>query len=131
MICKGFVIQREKPMTTNETPRGTIEISPTAIATLVAHAVLQTYGVVGMASPSLASDIAASITRDPNRGVEVHIDDSQVIIDVYIVIEYSTRIASVANSLINSVRYTVEQSIGVPVSQVNVHVEGLRVSRTK
>ncbi|MBN1202614.1 MAG: Asp23/Gls24 family envelope stress response protein [Anaerolineae bacterium] len=118
-------------MTTNETPRGTIEISPTAIATLVAHAVLQTYGVVGMASPSLASDIAASITRDPNRGVEVHIDDSQVIIDVYIVIEYSTRIASVANSLINSVRYTVEQSIGVPVSQVNVHVEGLRVSRTK
>lgn len=116
-------------MTTNETPRGTIEISPTAIATLVSHAVLQTYGVVGMASPNLASDIAASLTRDPNRGIAIHPEDKHIIIDVYVVIEYGTRIASVANSLINTIRYTVEKSIGVPVGQVNVHVQGLRVSR--
>lgn len=118
-------------MTTNETPRGMIEIAPAAIATLAGHAVLQTYGVVGMASPNLASDIAASLTRDPHRGIQVHHDNGQVVIDVYVVIEYGTRIASVANSLINSVRYTVEQSIGVPVGQVNVHVQGLRVSRTE
>ncbi|NLX09770.1 MAG: Asp23/Gls24 family envelope stress response protein [Chloroflexi bacterium] len=117
-------------MTINETPHGTIEIASAAIATLASHAVLQTYGVVGMASPSLASDIAASLTRDPNRGIQIRQEDGQIIIDVYVIIEYGTRIASVANSLINSVRYTVEQSIGVPVSQVNVHVQGLRVSRT-
>jgi len=116
-------------MTINETPHGTIEISPNAIATLASHAALQTYGVVGMASPNLASDIAASITRDPNRGIQVRQEDGQVIIDVYVIIEYGTRIASVATSLINAVRYTVEQSIGVPVGQVNVHVQGLRVSR--
>jgi uncharacterized alkaline shock family protein YloU len=118
-------------MTTNETPRGTIEIAPTAIATLASHAVLQTYGVVGMASSNLATDIAASITRDPNRGIKVSQEDGQIVIDVYVVIEYGTRIASVANSLINSVRYTLEQSLGVPVRQVNVHVQGLRVSRTE
>jgi uncharacterized alkaline shock family protein YloU len=118
-------------MTTNETPRGTIEISPTAIATLASHAVLRTYGVVGMASSNLASDIAASLTRDPNRGIEVRQDGAHIIIDVYVIIEYGTRIASVANSLINGVRYTVEQSIGVPVGQVNVHVQGLRVSRNQ
>jgi uncharacterized alkaline shock family protein YloU len=118
-------------MTTNETPRGSIEIAPAAIATLASHAVLQTYGVVGMASPNLATDIAASLTRDPNRGIQVRQDGSQMTIDVYVIIEYGTRIASVANSLINSVRYTIEQSIGVPVGQVNVHVQGLRVSRTK
>jgi uncharacterized alkaline shock family protein YloU len=118
-------------MTTNETPRGTIEILPNAIATLASHAVLQTYGVVGMASPNLASDIAASITRDPNRGIAVRQEGAHIVIDVYVIIEYGTRIASVANSLINSVRYVVEQSIGVPVGQVNVHVQGLRVSRTE
>jgi uncharacterized alkaline shock family protein YloU len=118
-------------MTTNETPHGTIEISPTAIATLAGHAVLQTYGVVGMASPNLASDIAASLTRDPNRGIEVRQDGTQIVIDVYVIIEHGTRIASVANSLINAVRYTVEQSIGVPVGQVNLHVQGLRVSQAK
>lgn len=118
-------------MTTNETPRGTIEIAPNAIATLASHAVLQTYGVVGMASSNLATDIAASITRDPNRGITVRQEDSQIMIDIYVIIEYGTRIASVANSLINSVRYTIEQSLGVPVRQVNVHVQGLRVSRTE
>lgn len=118
-------------MTTNETPRGTIEIAPMAIATLASHAVLRTYGVVGMASSNLASDIAASLTRDPNRGIHVEQDGAQIVIDVYVIIEYGTRIASVANSLINGVRYTVEQSIGVPVSQVNVHVQGLRVSRAE
>ena len=116
-------------MTTNETPRGTIEISPTAIATLASHAALQTYGVVGMASPSLASDIAASLTRDPNRGIEVRQENQHIVINVYVIIEYGTRIATVANSLISAVRYAVEQSIGVPVGQVNVHVQGLRVSR--
>ena len=118
-------------MTTNETSRGKIEISPTAIATLASHAALQTYGVVGMASPNLASDIAASLTRDPNRGVEVRHDGTHVVIDVYVIIEYGTRIASVANSLINSVRYAVEQSTGISVGQVNIHVQGLRVSRTE
>jgi uncharacterized alkaline shock family protein YloU len=116
-------------MTTNETSHGKIEISLTAIATLASHAALQTYGVVGMASPSFASDIAASLTRDPNRGVEVQHEGDHIIIEVYVIIEYGTRIASVANSLINAVRYTVEQSIGIPVGQVNVHVQALRVSR--
>lgn len=118
-------------MTTNETPRGTIEISPTAIATLASHAVLQTYGVVGMASASLASDIAATLTRDPNRGVEIRQENDHIVIDVYVIIEYGTRVASVATSLINSIRYSVEKSIGVPVRQVNVHIQGLRVSRTE
>ena len=118
-------------MTTNETPRGKIEISPNAIATLASHAVLQTPGVVGMAAPNLASDIAASLTRDPNRGITVHQESNHIVIDVYVIIEYGTRIASVANSLINGVRYTVEQSIGVPVGRVNVHVQDLRVGRTE
>jgi uncharacterized alkaline shock family protein YloU len=118
-------------MTTNDTPRGTIEISPNAIATLASHAALQTYGVVGMASSNLASDIAASFTRDPNRGIEVRQEGEYIIIDVYVIIEYGTRIASVANSLINAVRYTVEQSTGVSVRQINIHVQGLRVSREK
>ena len=36
-----------------ETKRGRIEISPTAIATLASEAVLESYGVVGMASRNL------------------------------------------------------------------------------
>jgi uncharacterized alkaline shock family protein YloU len=45
-----------------------------------------------------------------------------------VIIEYGTRITSVASSVSNTVRYSVEKIIGMPVKEVNVHVRGLRIS---
>ena len=42
---------------TTQTVQGLIEISPLAIARLASHAVLQSYGIVGMAAPNLASAV--------------------------------------------------------------------------
>ncbi len=102
--------------------QGNIEIAPLAIARLASHAVLQTYGVVGMAAPDFASGIAWTLTRDPNRGIEVHVLDEHITIDLYVIIEYGTRISAVATSLINAVRFTVEKATQMPVSQITVHV---------
>jgi uncharacterized alkaline shock family protein YloU len=68
------------------------------------------------------------LVKDPTQGVEVHYDGQNIVIDMYIVIEYGTRIKAVASSVANTVRFQVEKSLGMPVSQVNVHVNGLRVS---
>ena len=111
-----------------QTLLGKIEISPTAIATLAAHAVLQSYGVVGMAPKNLADELTTVLGDAAHRGVEVHVSAEGIQIDLYVVIEYGTRISSVAHSIMNSVKYTVEQALSVPVTQVNVHVQGLRVS---
>jgi len=107
---------------------GQIDISPLAIARLASHAVLQSYGIVGMAAPNLASGIAWTLTRDPNRGIEVRIDSEQVFIDLYIIIEYGTRISTVASSVINAVRFYVEKATGLAVMQIHVHVQGVHVS---
>jgi uncharacterized alkaline shock family protein YloU len=108
--------------------QGQIDISPLAIARLASHAVLQSYGIVGMAAPNLASDIAWTLTRDPNRGIEVHIDGSTIAIDLYIIIEYGTRITTVSNSVISAVRFYVEKATSMTVKQIHVHVQGVRVS---
>ncbi len=115
-------------MTEQQAISGEIHISPTAIASIASRAALQSYGVVGMAASNLASEVAAALSRDPNRGVVVALNGDEILIDLYVVIEYGTRIATVANSLINAVRYQVEKSVGAPVTQVNVHVQGLRVT---
>ena len=52
----------------------------------------------------------------------------QIVIDLYVVIEYGTRIATVAQNIQSVVKYTVEKALGVPVVAVNVHVQDLRVS---
>jgi len=44
------------------------------------------------------------------------------------VVEYGTRIKSITNSVVNSVKYNVEKTVGLPVRRINVHVRGLRIS---
>jgi len=109
-------------------PKGRIEVSPVAIASLANEAVLRSYGIVGTVPKDLATGIANLISRESKRGVVVQVQDGEVTIDLYVIVEYGTRIASVARSAMNVVKYTVEKAIGVPVTEVNVHIEGLRIS---
>jgi uncharacterized alkaline shock family protein YloU len=89
---------------------------------------MESYGVVGLVSKNLVNGITQALVKDPTHGIEVRFDGAQIIIDVYIVIEYGTRLKSVAASVSNTIRYNVEKALGLPVNEVNVHVQGLRVS---
>ncbi len=115
---------------TEETKLGRIEISPTAVAHLASQAVLQCYGVVGMAARTLRNGLAVLLhpREGYQRGVEVKLVEDQIIIDLYVIIEYGTRVSEVAHNIVQSVNYNVAKALGVPVTQVNVHVQGLRVS---
>ena len=112
------------------TSLGGIHISPNAIATIAYHAILESYGVVGLAPKNLADGIVKSITREPSRGVTVEYDGEEINIEVHIIVEYGTRINSVAQSVANTVRFHVEKALGLKVNRIDVHVAGLRVSNT-
>ncbi len=110
------------------TALGGIHISPAAVAAIAYHATLRSYGVVGLAPKNLAEGLALTITHEPAKGVSVRYDGENIDIDVYVIVEYGTRITSVADSVANTVKYHVEKALGMPVHEVNVHVAGLRVS---
>jgi uncharacterized alkaline shock family protein YloU len=112
------------------TTLGGIHISPTAVATIAYHAVLESYGVVGLAPKNIADGIVKSITREPSKGVSVQYNGEDIDIEVHIIVEYGTRINSVAESVVNTVRYHVEKALGLKVNSVSVHVAGLRISNT-
>jgi uncharacterized alkaline shock family protein YloU len=112
-----------------ETRMGKIEVSPTAIASLASQAVLECYGVVGMATKDLASGIVEILQpASHRRGVDIQINQDRILIDLYVVIEYGTPIATVARNIQSVVKYSVERALSVPVAAVNVHVQDLRVS---
>jgi uncharacterized alkaline shock family protein YloU len=112
------------------TTLGGIHISPNAVATIAYHATLESYGVVGLAPKNLADGIVSTITREPSRGISVQYKGDEINIDVNVVVEYGTRINSVAESVANTVRFHVEKALGLRVTSVNVHVAGLRISDT-
>jgi uncharacterized alkaline shock family protein YloU len=117
-------------MTHDSSTLGRIMISPRAMATIAAYAANQSYGVVGMASKNFVDGIVDMLARDPRHGVDVDVVDDELVVDIFIIIEYGTRISSVATSVANSVQYQLERAIGMRVAAVNVHVQGLRISDT-
>jgi uncharacterized alkaline shock family protein YloU len=123
-----FLLKEAKIMGEETTTLGTIHISPNALATIAYRATLTSYGVVGLAPRNLAEGLAMTITREPARGVSVSYNGEEIDIDVHIIIEYGTRITSVAESVANAVRYQVEKALGMPIHNVNVHVQGLHIS---
>lgn len=107
---------------------GRIEIAPHAIATVAGEAVLRCYGVVGMSNKNLIDGLAVLLQPEKwHRGVDVQVREGEVIVDLYVIIQYGTRISEVAHGVMNSVKYTLEQALGLPVAEVNVHVQGLRM----
>ena len=108
---------------------GKIEVSPRAIASIAADAVLRSYGVVGMASARLQDGLAVVLHREHmERGVVVHLVDGLITIDLFVIVEYGTRVSEVGRNIAQSVKFAVEKAIGMPVARVNVNVQGLRIS---
>ncbi len=109
---------------------GKIEISPAAIASIASQAVLECYGVVGRTSHALRNGLTEILHSAESRrkGVEVKLVEDQIVIDLYVIIEYGVRVSEVAHNIMECVKFNVEKTLGVPIAEVNVHVQGLRVS---
>jgi len=95
---------------------GSILIQKDAIASIARQSTLQSYGVVGLAPKNFLKSIRQMFIRDGKYG------------DLFIIVEYGTRIKTITDSIISSVKYNVEKTVGLPVRRINVHVRGLRIS---
>jgi uncharacterized alkaline shock family protein YloU len=108
--------------------RGRIEVAPAAVASIVSEAVQTCYGVVGTVPKNFATGLVDMLSTERKRGVEVVVRDGHITIDLYVVVEYGTRVSSVAKSIKHVVKYQVEKALELPVVAVNVHIQALRVS---
>ena len=113
-------------------PGGQIEISDHAIIAVIHDAVLSCYGIVDMAPRSIRSAIGKRLgISSPERGIGITREDGRLTIDLSVVVEYGTPVFTVASNVMKTVRFRVEEIVGMDIDRVNIHVEGLRVSEEK
>ncbi|MDP4144697.1 MAG: Asp23/Gls24 family envelope stress response protein [Bacillota bacterium] len=107
---------------------GTINYSVEVLANIVGISTMECYGVVGMASKN-ASDGFWELVRRENlsRGVKINSKEDKLNIELFIVVEYGTKISVIANNIIQRIRYNVENFTGLKVSSITVNVQGVRV----
>ena len=53
-------------------------------------------------------------------------EGKQLIVDLHIAVIYGMNISAIAKSIVNKVRYTVEEATGLDVKRVNVFVDGMK-----
>lgn len=107
---------------------GNIHYSEEVLAKIVGLSTMECYGVVGMVSKN-ATEGLWELMRIENlsKGVKLKFNEDKLLIEVYIMVEYGTKISVIANNIIQKVRYSVENFTGLKVSSVTVNVQAVRV----
>jgi len=110
---------------------GKVFVSNEVIANVAGNAAMEVFGLVGMSSRKQFKDGIAELLRRENlsKGIEVHNQADEVIIDMYIIVSYGTKISEVAHNAQQKVIYTLDHTLGIKVAKVNVMVQGVRVSQ--
>ena len=110
------------------TDNGTVIIDNKVIARMAGLSALECFGIVGMAALSRSDGLVKLLTRNSiTKGVKVDTDDNNnVTIDFHVIVAYYVSIRTVAENLMSTVIYRVENFTGMKVDKVNVYVEGVR-----
>ena len=110
------------------TENGDILIDNEVIAQYAGLTAVECFGIVGMATIRMKDGLVKLLRGDSvSKGVNVSIEDNQISIDFHIIVAYGVSISVVADNLMSTVRYKIEEFTGMPVKHINIFVEGVRV----
>ncbi len=110
---------------TLQTEGGSVRIADEVVSTIAGLAAIEIDGIAGM-SGGIAGGIAEALGRkNLSKGVKVEVGEEEVIVDLYIIVNYGVRIPDVAWNAQESVKKAVESMTGLNVLKVNIHVQGV------
>ncbi|MDR2752765.1 MAG: Asp23/Gls24 family envelope stress response protein [Oscillospiraceae bacterium] len=111
-----------------ENHMGLIEVSQEYFNEIIGNVVTSCFGVAGMGSTNTQQSLRAALLgrrRFIDQGVRVHKDGHGLVVDLHILVTYGLNISAIVRSIVNRVRYTVEEATGLEVHKVNVFVDGM------
>jgi len=106
---------------------GNVKISDDVVAIIAGIAATEIEGVAGM-SGGITGGIADILgMKNMSKGVKVEVGDKQAAIDLYIIVEYGTKIKELGEKIQENVKKSVETMTGLEVVEVNVNVQGVNI----
>ena len=109
-----------------------LKISDDVIAICAANATLKTVGVADLSrgfSDTLSKNI---LGRDPlYTGIKVGQNEDGITIDVYVLVEYGTKIPEVAWDIQENVKNAINEMTELYVNAVHIHIQGVVATEEK
>ncbi len=110
-----------------DTHMGNISIDQEVVAQYAGTVAMECFGVVGMANMNMRDGLVKLLKRDSiSRGIQVILNNNKLTLNFHIVVSYGVSILAVADNLISSVKYKVEEFTGIEVEKMNIFVEGVK-----
>ena len=110
------------------THMGNIYIDNEVIAQYAGSVAVECFGIVGMAGFSVRDGLVRLLKKDSiTRGINVTLDKNKLVLDFHVIVSYGVSILAVADNLISSVKYKVEEFTGIEIKKINIYVDGVRV----
>ena len=108
---------------------GNIHISEEVLAVIAAAAAREVDGVAGLAG-GLSDDLAELVAgKKLSRGVRIQVADETVSVSLAILVKYGYVIPEVGRAVQDAVMSAVENTSGLTVERVNVHISGISFPR--
>ena len=82
---------------------GQIIIDTDVIATYAGSVAVECFGIIGMIT-----------------------EDNKIRLDFHVIVAYGVNISTIADNLVNNVKYKVEAFTGMEIEKINIYVEGVR-----
>ena len=114
-------------MIRHETENGSVNVSTSVYTDIVGTAVINCFGVKGMAARSLSDGLYHLLRRESvGKGVHVQFnEDDTISIDLHIIVDNNVNLNAVGASIISEVRYVVTNCTGTEVRAVNVYIDSM------
>lgn len=107
---------------------GKTYIADDVLASIAGLATIECYGLVGMASKNAKDGLVELLKKDNlSKGVKITTEGEDIIVDLYVIVKFGTKISTVADNIISKVKYTLESITGLKVKKVNLNIQGVRV----
>ncbi|MGL4739799.1 MAG: Asp23/Gls24 family envelope stress response protein [Sarcina sp.] len=108
--------------------QGQITYANDVLSKIIGLSTMECYGVVGMVSKSATEGLWELMKiENLSKGVKITHKDDKLAIELFIMVEYGTKISVIANNIIQKVKYNVENYTGLKVSAITVNVQAVRV----
>lgn len=108
---------------------GSVKIANEVVAIIAGLAATEVEGIAGM-SGGITGGITEMLgMKNLSKGVKVEVGEKECAIDIFVIVDYGSQISSVAESIQENVKNTVETMTGLEVVEVNVNVQGVNIPK--
>jgi uncharacterized alkaline shock family protein YloU len=108
-----------------EADTGTVHIANDVVEVIAGIAATEVPGVAGMSGGLVGGITELLGKRNLSKGVKVDVSDNHATLDLYLAVEFGSRIPDVANEVQTRVKQAIESMTGLVVRQVHIHVQGV------